>query len=80
MVSPFAGCGVLFDIVILLDAVGVEGLASEMTSSASLPWSLGTVDHRLRLALVRLLLVRLQSLHLLHLALQRPLQMSHCAL
>ena len=80
MVSPFAGCGGLFDIVILLDAVGVEGLASKMTSSTSFPWSLGTVDHRLRLALVRLLLLRLQSLHLLHLALQRPLQMSHCAL
>ena len=80
MVSPFAGCGVLFDIVILLDAVRVEGLASKMASSTSLPWSLGTVDDRLRLALVRLLLLRLQSLHLLHLALQRPLQMSHCAL
>ena len=80
MVSPFAGCGVLFDIVILLDAVRVEGLARKMASSTSLPWSLGTVDHRLRLALVRLLLLRLQSLHLLHLALQRPLQMSHCAL
>ena len=80
MVSPFAGCGVLFDIVILLAAIRVEGLASKMASSTSLPWSLGTVDHRLRLALVRLLLLRLQSLHLLHLALQRPLQMSHCAL
>ena len=80
MVSPFASCGVLFDIVILLDAVGVEGLARKMASSTSLPWSLGTVDHRLRLALVRLLLLRLQSLHLLHLALQSPLQMSHCAL
>ena len=62
----------MLDVLVLLDAVGVEGLAGEVGR-------LGPVHHGLYLALVGLArrLLRLGSLHLLHLHFQGLLQVGH---